>query len=93
MAVSTERAIARLAAVQAGLISRAQLLRLGVTPDGIKHRLLMGRLAIVLPKVYALPGTPELSVRSLWAACLWQGDGTAASHSAAAKAWGFDGFR
>ena len=45
---------------QHGVITRQQLLRLGFTPDAIRHRIEEGRLHPIYPGVYAV-GRRELS--------------------------------
>jgi very-short-patch-repair endonuclease len=72
---------------QHGLISRAQLRRLGFTEDGIKHRLATGRLRRVRRGVF-LVGRPGLTELGRWmAAVLACGDGAVLSHSSAAALW------
>lgn len=67
-------------------------MRVGLTRAAIDHRLKVGRLAIVLPGVYALPGATNSIKQKLWAGHLWLGDESAISHRAAAARWGFEGF-
>lgn len=76
------------------MISRAQLLELGVHPQAIKHRVSTGRLHPVRAGggvwrgVYAV-GTPELTQRGRWmAAVLCCGGGAVLSHASAAELWG-----
>ena len=82
----------RLAARQYGVISRPQLLKTGIAEDVLWRRLSSGLWEPVLPGVYAILGTPSSWQKDLLAACLWGGDGTVASHRAAAALWGFDSF-
>jgi very-short-patch-repair endonuclease len=82
------RAAWRLARVQHGVLTRADLLGLGFTPKGIKHRVASGRLHVVAAGVYAV-GRPELSPDGRWmAAVLACGDGAVLSHRSAAELWG-----
>jgi very-short-patch-repair endonuclease len=72
---------------QHGVISREQLLALGFSPDGIKHRLAIGRLHRVRRGVYSV-GRPDLTNHGHWmAAVLACGDGAVLSHSSAASLW------
>jgi hypothetical protein len=78
----------RLAAAQHGVITRAQLLDLGLSPRAIKHRIATRRLHPLTGGIYAL-GRPELSQAGLWmAAVLACGEGAALSHASAAALWG-----
>lgn len=75
-----------LARVQHGVVGRDQLIGLGLTADGIKHRLARGRLHPVRRGIYAV-GRPELTPQGHWMAAVLAcgGGGTAAlSHSSAA---------
>jgi very-short-patch-repair endonuclease len=51
-----------------------------------------GQLERALPGVLGYPGAPRSWERALAGACLWAGQGSAASHRAAAARWGLDGF-
>lgn len=84
----TGRAVWALARKQHGVVTRAQLLALGLTRRGIEHRRANGRLHCVWRGVYAV-GRPELSRRGVWmAAVLSCGPGGALSHESAAALWG-----
>lgn len=77
-----------LARAQHGVVTRAQLLALGFSPDGITHRLRTGRLHRVMQGVYVV-GWPQTTRRQRWmAAVLVCGDGAALSHLSAAALWG-----
>lgn len=78
-----ERA-ARLAAVQHGVFSRAQVQRLGATRGIIHHRLRTGRWERLARDVFRIAGAPSLWHQNLMAACLAWGEGAAISHRAAA---------
>jgi very-short-patch-repair endonuclease len=78
----------RLAQAQHGVLTRADLLRLGFSDDGIKHRVGSGRLHPISAGVYAV-GRPELSTRGRWmAAVLACGTDAVLSHRSAAQLWG-----
>jgi Transcriptional regulator, AbiEi antitoxin/AbiEi antitoxin C-terminal domain/Protein of unknown function (DUF559) len=83
-----DEAIAALAARQHGVVSRPQLLDLGVGPDAIKHRVALGRLHRIHRGVYAV-GHRALRSEAWWlAAVLAAGPGAALSHRSAAELWG-----
>src|SRR3954464_8327613 len=83
-----EEAIAALASRQHGVVSRAQLLDLGVGPDAIKHRVALGRLHPLHRGVYAV-GHRALRSEAWWmAAVLAAGAGAALSYRSAAELWG-----
>jgi very-short-patch-repair endonuclease len=70
------------------VLTHADLLALGFTPKGIKHRVATGRLHPISKGVYAV-GRPELTPRGRWmAAVLACGDRAALSHRSAAELWG-----
>jgi very-short-patch-repair endonuclease len=72
---------------QHGVVSRAQLLALGLSAKAIRHRLENGRLHGVWPGVYAV-GRPELTRYGRWmAAVLASGPDAVLSHQSAAELW------
>ena len=78
----------RLARTQHGVLTRSDLLGLGFSSKGIKHRVASGRLHPISTGIYAV-GRPELTPRGRWmAAVLVCGDGAALSHRSAAELWG-----
>jgi hypothetical protein len=73
------------AGYQAGIISRGQALRAGLTEDMIKFRIRSGRWRPIHPGVYAtFTGTPGRNAQ-LWAAVLSAGQGAVLSHETAAE--------
>jgi very-short-patch-repair endonuclease len=77
-----------LAARQHGVVARAQLLALGLSGDGIKHRVRKGLLHRVRRGVYAV-GRPNLGRHGRWmAAVLACGPDAVLSHESAAVLWG-----
>jgi very-short-patch-repair endonuclease len=79
-----DRTIADLAKKQRGVVSRAQLLAVGVTSDSIKHRLRAGRLHRVHPGVYRAGHTAPIHGAREMAAVLACGNGAVVSHLSAA---------
>jgi hypothetical protein len=78
----------RLARVQHGVLTRGDLLALGFSAKGIKHRVASGRLHPIAYGVYAV-GRRELTPHGRWmAAVLACGDGAVLSHRSAAELWG-----
>lgn len=73
---------------QFGLVTRAQALKLGLTPSQISYRLKLGRWVLVQPRIYRLAGVPESWEMRLLAACLTTGG--VASHRCAAALWRLD---
>ena len=81
-------AIAKLAAVQHGVVSRRQLLRIGASKTAIDHRIAVRRLLPIHRGVYAV-GHIALRVTGVYsAAVLACGDGAVASHRSAAHVLG-----
>lgn len=84
---SLDQAIAGVARLQHGLITTAQLLRLGLSSSGIWKRARRGRLHRVYRGVWSV-GHDALSQHARWlAAVLAVGEGAALSHLAAASLW------
>jgi very-short-patch-repair endonuclease len=82
--MDADRAIARLADRQHGLVTRSQALRCGLTGSGINRRLNSESFVPLHPGVYRLAGTQRTLDQSILAARLAAGGDTVASHSAAA---------
>jgi hypothetical protein len=76
--------IYELARCQAGLLSRQQTLSQRIPDSLITRRVAAGRLLIVAPGVYSLPGWPDSWHRRLWLAHLDVGLHSVVSHEAAA---------
>ncbi|HEX7277467.1 MAG TPA: type IV toxin-antitoxin system AbiEi family antitoxin domain-containing protein [Acidimicrobiales bacterium] len=86
-----DAAIQRLAAKRHGIITRHELMLLGLTTDQIKRRIRLGLLIRLHAGVYAVAGAPQTFERRVVAACLAAGDGAAVSHRSAARVWGLRG--
>jgi very-short-patch-repair endonuclease len=85
--VHADRAIARLAARQHGVVARRQLRRIGLSEAAIDRRVASARLHVVHRGVYAV-GHPVLGARGRWlAAVLACGPRAALSHASAAALW------
>src|SRR3954469_4524025 len=82
-----DAAMAMLAERQRGVASRAQLVRIGASDDGIDRRIRAGRLHVIHRGVYAV-GHRHLSREARYvAAVLFAGDGAVLSHCSAADLW------
>ena len=86
-AQSSARHVLELAGRQHGVVSREQLLDLGLNAQAIKHRMARGRLHSVFRGVYAV-GRPQLSPRGRWMAAVLRCEPDAVlSHETAAGLW------
>ena len=86
-ATGVDARIARLATGQDGVVTRAQLVELGISRAAIDHRLRTGKLVLVHRGVYAV-GHAALSRRGRWRAALMAtGENAVLSHLTAAVAW------
>jgi hypothetical protein len=83
-----DRAIARLAESQYGVIGRWQLTALGLGEDAIDYRLAVGRPWIVMPRIYAVGQRRLPPLGRSMAAVLSSGPGAVLSHRSAAALWG-----
>lgn len=82
------RRVLALAASQHGVVTRHQLLDLGISGQGVKHRRARGRVHPIYRGVYVV-GRPELTADGRWmAALLACGPGAVLSHESAAAFWG-----
>lgn len=81
-----ERRLARRAAKQSGLITRQQLVEIGLSRGQIARLLRAGRLVSITGDVYLVGGSPSGNVTQLAAACL--ATGGVASHRSAAHLHG-----
>src|SRR5215207_8922338 len=88
-----DAAIARIAARQHSLVTRAQAIAAGASDHAIQHRLATGRWVLVARGVYRIAGAPVTWTQRALAACLIAGDGAVVSHRSAAVLWGVSGFR
>ena len=80
--------IARVAARQHGVVTRAQMLSAGMTQEQVKGARERGRIVDVHLAVYRVAGAPETPEGRALAAVLGAGRGAAASHATAAWLWG-----
>ncbi|MBI4939331.1 MAG: type IV toxin-antitoxin system AbiEi family antitoxin domain-containing protein [Actinobacteria bacterium] len=77
-----------LAAEQAGVVSRSQLLALGLTGSAVAARLATARWVRLLPGVYATFTGPVPPIARVWAAVLYAGPPAAVGGVAALWLWG-----
>ena len=82
----------RTASGQYGLLTTDQLKAMGLDKDAVEHRVSIGTLQRILPRVVGIAGTPDSYQRDVMAATLWIGEGGSASYSSAAVAWRLDRF-
>src|SRR5262249_48461813 len=76
---------------QHGLMTRAQLLRLGLSDAQIQRRVSGGVLARVLPNVFRVIGAVPPSAQRQLAACLWLVPSAVLSHASAATLMRLEG--
>jgi very-short-patch-repair endonuclease len=91
--MSTLPVAGRIAAVarrQHGLVTRVQLLDLGLSPRQIEGWRANGHLDRILPGVFRVAGTPTTRDQQFTAATLWGGSHARLSHRAGGELWGFD---
>ncbi len=84
----TTRAIAELAEAQHGVVTRAQLLALGLSAAGVDSRVRRGALRLLHHRVYALAHLALRPEGRALAAVLACGQGSVLSHGSAARLWG-----
>ena len=84
---AVDRELAGIATRQHGVVSRRQLLALGLSARSINHRLAIGRLHPIHRGVYMV-GHARITARGRWmAAVLACGPGALLSHRSAAALW------
>lgn len=88
-----DQQMAAIFARQHGLITRADAVAAGATPEMIESRRRSGRWVRVAPGVYRLAGVPVTWRQRALAACLDAGPGAVVSHRSAAVLYGVSGFR
>ncbi|MBP7596950.1 MAG: type IV toxin-antitoxin system AbiEi family antitoxin domain-containing protein, partial [Candidatus Microthrix sp.] len=79
--------IAELGERQAGTMSRQQLLDSGIGAKMVHRSVERGRLIRLHRGVYRVPGAPVTRLQGLWAAHLFAGPGSVASHGSAGYLW------
>lgn len=77
-----------MAALQHGLITRAQLLELGVNPSLARRRCVAGHWQVVAPGVFVVGGAPRTFDQRIMTALLAAGSGAVVSHRTALHLWG-----
>ena len=87
-----DRALARLARRQYGLVSRMQAMEAGASRSLIQRRLDSGRWERLFTGVYRLAGTVPSLQQRLLATSLAAGEGAVVSYRAAALLWAPEGF-
>lgn len=87
-----DQRLARIAAEQFGIITRAQALDCGLTPGQIRYRITTGKWSEILPGIYRVAGAPESWHQLLFAAQKWAGPSSAVSGRSAAVLWELNGF-
>lgn len=90
MGIADERC-ALIAARQHGCLSLGQAIGCGLTREGVLRRTRSRRWQRILPRVYAVSGTPETWERRAFSAVLWGGGGAVVSGRSAGALWGFPG--
>lgn len=83
--LSLDAAAHHLASTQHGVLTRTQLLDLGVPPHQLDRRVAAGLLRRVQPAVFVVAGAPDTWEQRLLAACWSASPGAVASHRSAAR--------
>jgi len=91
--LGVDREIARIAAEQHGIVTRAQLFAAGLSTDEIGYRLRIGRLHLLYRGVYAVGHRPPSPHARAMAAVLACGPGAALTHRSAGALWGITRWR
>ncbi len=89
--MGADRALAQLASVQHGLVTRSQVRELGLSDSSIHKRCGAGSLRALHPGVYVVGGAPDTWHQRMLAGCLAAGGLAVASHRSAARLWGLLG--
>lgn len=76
---------------QHGIVSRTQMLQLGISSRAIERWKAAGELVGVHPGVYRAAVAPMTEMQQLWAALAAAGDEAVVSHRAAAELWSLRG--
>lgn len=76
---------------QFGVVSRAQLIEIGMSPSAIARLVRNGQMERMYQNVYRSLAVPSSWKQKLMAVCLWAGQEVVVSHRSAAKLWEFDG--
>lgn len=84
---SCERHLLRLSARQHGVVTRRQVLAVGVTKSMLETRVRSGHLRRIHPGVYCVAGAPRTFEQGAFAATAWAGGGAVVSHTSAAHLW------
>jgi very-short-patch-repair endonuclease len=87
---TVEKRIAAVSGSQHGVVSRRQLLALGLGKHAIAHQVRIGRLHRLHAGIYAVGYRPVSPYAHAMAAVLACGTGAALSHRSAATLWGID---
>ena len=85
--MSVDGEVARVASRQHALVTRSQLLEMGIGDGTLRHRVRVGRLTAVRRDVFAIPGAGTTREQVLLAAVLAHGSGAVLSHASAAALW------
>jgi hypothetical protein len=88
----TTRSVEELAAEQAGVLSRGQLLALGVSRHATRNQVRAGRWGLVSSTVVVLHRGPLTERQQLWAAVLEAGPKAALAGVTVAALGGLEGF-
>jgi hypothetical protein len=83
-----KRELEALATQQAGVVSRKQALRLGVTPKAIECAIAAKRWQRVYPGVYAFFTGPLPELSRMWAGLLWAGEDAVLGSASALRQFG-----
>lgn len=92
MQLAREAVVARLAASQMGVVGRAELLALGVSPSAIDRRVQAGTLIPMCPGIFRVASVPRSWMQRALAAAKWVGEDGGVGGAAAAALYRLDGF-